>query len=150
MQAGFFFTLVVLVNLIDYNANFQFVKHVLEMDTTYLSPKVMGRVIESHFMHTFFYLIIISVELLCGLLLWFGGIRLMLKKGDSVAFNRAKGAANLGLFIGITLYFTGFISIGGEWFLMWQSSAWSGVNASARFATLLFFILLFLNQKEPE
>jgi predicted small integral membrane protein len=40
----------------------------------------------------------------------------------------AAGAA-----VAFALWFVGFMVVGGEWFLMWQSSTWNGQEAAFRF-----------------
>ena len=36
----------------------------------------------------------------------------------------------------LLLFGLGFIGIGGEWFAMWQSSDWNGLDAASRNVTL--------------
>jgi predicted small integral membrane protein len=143
-----FFTLVVFGNLTDFKGNLLFVEHVLKMDSTYLSPNIMWRAIDNYPTHVLAYVFIILVELVAAVILWIGSYRLFKSCHDSDVFKNNKYYANLGLVVGIALYFGGFIVIGGEWFAMWQSSAWNGVDAAARFSMLLLFVLLFLNQQE--
>jgi predicted small integral membrane protein len=45
--------------------------------------------------------------------------------------------------LGIILWFTGFVAVRGEWFLMWQSPSWNGTEAAFRFSATLFLTLLF-------
>lgn len=63
-------------------------------------------------------------------------------------FNQSKGIAVSGLTLGILLWFTGFMSIGGEWFLMWQSQVWNGIESSFRFVVVIFMTLLYLIQPD--
>ena len=42
------------------------------------------------------------------------------------AFNAAKQYVVIGVGLGFLLWFTGFMVVGGEWFLMWQSKQWNG------------------------
>ena len=63
-------------------------------------------------------------------------------------FNKAKGIAILGLTFGIILWFTGFMIIGGEWFLMWQSTKWNGLQGSFRIVVIFGIILIYLNQTD--
>ena len=44
----------------------------------------------------------------------------------------------------------GFLVVGGEWFLMWQSSKWNGQNAAARLFLVFGIVLLFLNQLDED
>ena len=55
--------LVVFNNITDYSTNFQFVSHVLSMDTTLRHASVMWRSIESPFVHHLAYLLIIGWEI---------------------------------------------------------------------------------------
>ena len=43
-----------------------------------------------------------------------------------------------------------FLSVGGEWFLMWQSKNWNGQDAAFRMFTVIGIVLLFLVQQDVE
>lgn len=143
--AALFATLVVFNNVTDYNSNFMFVKHVLMMDTTFPNNLGMWRSIQSNWIHHFAYIVIILTELLIALICWLGAIKLWNNRGGASSFHRAKDLASVGLVAGILLWFAGFLVVGGEWFLMWQSSTWNGQQAASRFVTILGIILIYLN-----
>jgi len=42
-----------------------------------------------------------------------------------------------------------FLSVGGEWFLMWQSRTWNGQDAAFRMFVVLGIVLLYLVIPEP-
>jgi len=67
---------------------------------------------------------------------------------DNRTFDRAKKWANIGLVLGVLLWFTGFMTIGAEWFLMWQSKIWNGQSSAFCFIVVLFLVLIFINQEE--
>ncbi len=48
---AFFFTLVAFTNITDFDTNYQFVRHVLAMDTTFPNNHAMGRAIRSPALH---------------------------------------------------------------------------------------------------
>jgi predicted small integral membrane protein len=48
------------------------------------------------------------------------------------------------------MWFVVFLSVGGEWFLMWQSRTWNGQDAAFRMFTVIGIILLLLIQPEAE
>lgn len=79
---------------------------------------------------------------------WVGGYRLLKSIMYIDCFNQSKGIAVSGLTLGILLWFTGFMSIGGEWFLMWQSQVWNGIESSFRFVVVIFMTLLYLIQPD--
>lgn len=146
-----FALLVAANNVLDYGSNFAFVQHVLSMDTTFPDNMLRGRAITAAWAHHLAYWLIIAAEALTGLLCAAGCVRMLRARGaDVIAFRRAKQLASWGLFTGIVLWFSGFMTIGAEWFLMWQSSEWNGQQPAFRFTMILFATLIFLHQSEPQ
>ena len=144
---GVFACLVSLNNILDYQSNFDFVKHVLSMDTTFEGNKLMNRAIESSYLHHTAYAVIIFLEAAIGLINVVAAGRMIaaIYARDSVRFTRAKGVAIVGLTIGFILWFGGFMIIGAEWFLMWQSQSWNGQTAAFRFSSIILGSLIFLS-----
>ena len=145
-----FSSLVVFNNLTDYGSNYGFVAHVLKMDTTFPDNQGMWRAIDASFIHHLLYWIIILVEAATAVLCWWGGARLFGSRVDAERFNQAKGIAVVGLTLGIILWFTGFITIGGEWFLMWQSDIWNGQQSAFRLVVIIGLTLLYLVRPDGE
>jgi predicted small integral membrane protein len=58
--------------------------------------------------------------------------------------------AILGLKLGLMMWLVAFLSIGGEWFLMWQSKTWNGQEAAFRMFTVIGIVLLLVTQPDPE
>jgi predicted small integral membrane protein len=131
-----FLSLVVFNNLTDYDSNYGFVAHVLTMDTTFLNNRAMWRALDSPVLHHASYWIIILAEAAIAIVCWMGGFRLLRSRNDASAFNKAKGIAITGLTLGMVLWFSGFITVGGEWFLMWQSEIWNGQEAAFRLVVI--------------
>jgi len=147
-MVAFFTSLVVFNNLTDYYSNFYFVQHVLMMDTTFPDNAGMWRSINSPFLHHAFYAFLIASEVAVALLAIWGVVKLWGSRNDGSVFNRAKAPAVWALVSGIALWFGGFIAVGGEWFLMWQSGVWNGQEAAFRIVTVFGLILLFLVQDD--
>ncbi len=146
-----FYTLVVFNNVTDYDSNFQFVRHVLMMDSTLPGNHGMWRAINSPWMHTAFYIAIIAWEFATMALCWWGGFRLMKAFRGSVGeFRRAKSLAIAALTLGLSMWLLAFLTVGGEWFLMWQSKSWNGQEAAFRLFTVIGIVLLLLAQPESE
>ncbi len=151
LGVAIYFTLVALNNTTDYDSNYQFVRHVLMMDSTFSGNHGMWRALRQPWLHTAFYLCVIAWEILTGVLCWWGAIRLLsLLKASSSVFQRAKAVAVVGLTLGCLLWFVAFLSVGGEWFLMWQSRVWNGQDAAFRMFTVLAIILLYVTTPEHE
>jgi len=147
---SFFFLLVVTFNNVtDPNSNYQFVRHVLSMDTTFPGNTLMYRAIKAPIVHTAAYAGIISWEALCCALIGAGTLKLWKARGAPLAdWKKAKGLASLGLVAILVQFFFGFMTVGGEWFLMWQSKIWNGQDAAFRLFTFMGISLIFLNQAD--
>ena len=69
---------------------------------------------------------------------------------DAGNFHRAKRCAVIGLTLGFLLWQVGFMSIGGEWFGMWQSQQWNGVPSAFRFLMTIIAVLIFVALPDQE
>jgi predicted small integral membrane protein len=148
---AFFYTLVVFNNLTDYGPNYAFVHHVLLMDTTFPGNHGMWRAIHPLWMQAAFYDGIICWEAMTMLLLWAGAVQLLRAVGKPApAFQEAKTLAIGGLTVSLLMWFVAFLSVGGEWFLMWQSHTWNGQEAAFRMFLVVGVILLLLVMREGE
>ena len=148
--AGLFGLFVFMGNLMDYDSNYQFVKHVLSMDTTFEGNALMWRAITIPWVWTVGYIgIIIAEGVFAGLGL-IGGVKLFLRRNDAVAFDRARGWGYAAYAMGFAIWFLGFIVIGSEWFAMWQSSSWNGKDTAMPLAILWAGFAVLLAQNEPE
>ncbi|MGB5643809.1 MAG: DUF2165 domain-containing protein [Gammaproteobacteria bacterium] len=148
-SVAFFALLVASNNIFDYSSNFEFVRHVLMMDTTFPGNALMWRAINAPWVHHIGYWMIIVTEFLTAGLCALGAIAMFSsRQADDAVFQASKSLATLGLVTGIALWFVGFICVGGEWFLMWQSESWNGQQAAFRSVVILFAVLIFLHQPE--
>jgi predicted small integral membrane protein len=137
--------LVVLNNLTDYSSNMLFVENVLGMTTVFEGNQLLWRAITSPVIHTAFYISIILWEAVAMGLCAFGGYKLlMVVKGTRQAFESAKQVAVVGLVLSMAQWFVAFISVGGEWFTMWQSEIWNGQDAAFRMFACIGIVLIFL------
>lgn len=148
---AFLYTLVVFNNLTDFNSNYQFVHHVLAMDTTIPGNHGLWRAIASPTVQLAFYLGIIVWEIVTALLLWWGVAALARAlRRPATRFNAAKRISIAALTLSLLMWLAAFLAIGGEWFLMWQSHAWNGQSAAARNFAVIGIVLLILLQPDAE
>ena len=146
-----FYSLIVFNNVTDYGSNYEFVRHVLMMDSTFPGNRGMWRAINTPLLHTVFYLSIIVWEFITMLLCWWGGFRMaQALRGPAAAFHHAKRIYIAALTLGLLMWLVAFLAIGGEWFLMWQSKTWNGQDAAFRMFTVLAIVLLVVAQPEGE
>ena len=138
-------------NIIDYSSNYEFVKHVLSMDTTFAGNTLRSRAITDETMWHAAFALIIAVEAVTGLLLALGALVLLVRLNSPAAiFNRAKVFAVAGLALGFGLWFFGFLVVAGEYFAMWQSKIWNGQEAAFRITAVILGVLIFVSMPDDE
>src|SRR5215469_8784122 len=139
-----YYTIVVLNNLADHDSNLQVVRHVLLMDTTFPGNRGMWRALRNPRWHVLFFLAIVVWEVLTGFLCWWGGFRLARAVRGSAASLAVAALAS-----GLLMWLLAFLAVGGEWFLMWQSTTWNGQAAGFRMFTVPGIVLLIVVHPEP-
>lgn len=157
--SAFFFLIVVLNNAVfDYASNYAFVNHVLSMDSLFSGEAQRWRAIPdptpedgSFWFHHLFYWTIIAWEAAAGALCGVGAWKLWQKlKAPAAEFNAAKALGVYGLGLTLLQWFTAFITVGAEWFLMWQSSTWNGQDAAGRMFMCFGIMLIFVALKDED
>ena len=139
-----YFLLVAFNNIIDDGTNFRFVEHVLSMNSIPADAHVQWRAIRNPQLHHVAYWTIILWELLTGCICGLGAKQLFFALRSKQEFDAAKTLPIAGLWLGLLLWSLLFITIGGEWFLMWESSVWNGELPALRMFILNALTLLFL------
>jgi len=133
-------------NVVDYGSNYQFVRHVLSMDTTFPDNALMHRSITNESIWRVAYALIMAMEGLTAFLLALGAVMLLARlRAPAEVFNRSKVWAVAGLTVGFALWFFGFMVIAGEYFAMWQSKEWNGQQAAFRITTEILAVLIFVS-----
>ncbi|WP_181806337.1 DUF2165 domain-containing protein [Streptomyces shenzhenensis] len=132
-----YIALVAFGNITDFGTNQAFVQHVLAMDTTFKDDDLMWRSITDKALENAAYVAIIVWETLAALVL-IAGTWLWVRRDDV----RARRVSTYGLLMLVLLFGAGFIGIGGEWFAMWQSKTWNGLDAATRVLVLTGLALI--------
>lgn len=157
--ATLFFLTVVLNNaVLDYRSNYEFVRHVLSMDSVFSGTAQVWRALpdptpadNTYWLHHAFYWSIIAWEAAAGVLCGMGAWRLWnLRKAPAAAFQKAKALAVYGLALTLLQWLTAFLTVGAEWFLMWQSRTWNGQDAASRMCLIFGIILIFVSMRDDE
>ncbi|HVZ52532.1 MAG TPA: DUF2165 domain-containing protein [Pseudolabrys sp.] len=138
-------------NIVDYGSNYEFVKHVLSMDTTFPGNRLMDRSITDPEIWRIAYAALITAEGVTFVLLAAGAVMMLRALFRPAAeFNRAKNWMIAGATVGYGVWFFGFMVVGGEFFAMWQSKTWNGQEAAFRFYMSMLAVLIFVNQPDGE
>jgi predicted small integral membrane protein len=121
------------------------------MDSTFPNNRGIWRALNAPAWHTAFYLAIIVWEAVTTFLCWRGGVRLTRAlRAPSANFHRAKNVSIAALTLSLLMWLAAFLSVGAEWFLMWQSKMWNGQEAAFRMFTVVALVLLLLAQPDTE
>lgn len=148
LSLSIFALLVGFNNLADYSSNYSFVQHVLSMDTVFPESALKSRAILNPSLWSLAYGLIIFTEFVTGILLAVGVLALVRGINNPQAFTHAKNWIYLGCSVGFLLWFFGFIVLGGEWFCMWQSKEWNGIEPAFRFVVLIMLTFVFVAMPE--
>ncbi len=127
-----YFSLVAFGNITDYYTNFAFVKGVMSMDTTFHDKDLMWRAVDNVALYHIVYVGIIVWESATAVVCWAATVQGARFLRSSASFERAQKISVLGLLMSIVLWAGAFLTIGGEWFAMWQSEKWNGTEAAMR------------------
>jgi predicted small integral membrane protein len=148
---AFFATLVAFGNVTDYWTNFAFVQHVMSMDTIFPNSAITYRAITSPALHHLAYVAIIATEIAIAALCGIGAWNLLQRIwGSAAAFNGGKSIAVFGLLLGFLLWQVGFMTVGGEWFGMWESKTWNGIESAFHFVAVIAIVLVFVALPDGE
>jgi predicted small integral membrane protein len=147
---GVFGLVVGYTNIVDYDSNWQFVQHVLAMDSFepwFDGSAIADRAITSEPVQRAFYAGIIAGELVTGALFLLGGLVIGWSALSGSSPAAGKALAVLGGTVAILVWYLGFAVIGAEWFAMWAST-WDGQMKAYTFATFILLSVLYITRPE--
>ena len=148
---AFYVALVALGNVSDYWTNFAFVKEVLDMDEVPAASRIHWRAVTSPVLHHAGYILIIATEIITAALCALGAIAMARRlQAKAQPFHSAKSIAVAGLTLGFLLYEGGFMTVGGEWFAMWQARDLDAVASAFRVLTTMLGVLIFVSLKDED
>lgn len=125
-------------------SNWPFVQGVLSGDGVPADSGFEWRFIDATWFQALAYAGIIAMEAITGIVLAIAGI-IGLRRARTVAgWNSAQKWTLLGGITGLTVFFFGFLVVGGNWFIMYLNSTWNGMEPAFQnsVATLLMLVLV--------
>ncbi|MDI2141972.1 MULTISPECIES: DUF2165 family protein [unclassified Pseudomonas] len=145
---SFFGLLVMHSNFTDYSSNYEYVGHILSMDTTQINENIRYRAITSPMLHHRIYWLIITLEVIYTVCCLLGTYHLYQKINDSAeAFHEAKKLSLIGLMIAMFVYYVGLQTIGVEWFDMDTSQTWNAKDWARHIVDFIFPLLIYIVMK---
>jgi predicted small integral membrane protein len=142
---SFFGLLVMHSNFTDYASNYEYVAHVLSMDTTRENSNLSYRAITSPMLHHRIYWIIITQEVIYTVFCLLGTYHLYRNRHASPEdFHEAKKFAIIGLLVAIFIYYVCLQVIGVEWFNMDESQTWNAKNWARDIVDFILPLLIYV------
>ena len=145
LMVGIFCILVGYNNIVDYNTNFQFVQHVLKMDS--MQPWFQGELLKSRSINSeiliqLCYWLIIAGELIAGIFCT-GGALIMLRNMRKSQFELGQSLYLIGGTVALLIWYFGFAVIGAEWFQMWANK-WNGQMKAYSFICFIILTMVYV------
>jgi predicted small integral membrane protein len=142
---SFFGLLVMYNNFTDYASNYEYVSHILSMDTTRDNLKLSDRAITSPIFHHRIYWLITTLEVTFTGFCLIGAYHLYQQRNASAEnFHEAKKFSLIGLMIALFVYYICLQVIGVEWFNMDQSTVWNAKDWARHIVDFIFPLLIFV------
>lgn len=150
-----YYLLVAFGNITDYSSNEPFVRAVVGMSDGFsgegiTDPDLTWRRITEPWIQTGIYWAIIAWEVLTGLVLAWATFAWIRALRTRTGFTAARGLSTLGWLMGVLLFFGGFLTIGGEWWAMWQNATFNGQEPAFRNTVLALAGILLAHLPSPD
>jgi predicted small integral membrane protein len=145
---SFFGLLVMYSNFTDYATNYEYVAHVLSMDTTENNERISYRAITSPLFHHRIYWLIITLEVTYTVYCLMGTYQLFRNVYASAKkFHEAKKSSIIGLLIGLFIYYVCLQVVGVEWFNMDKSQTWNAKDWARHIVDFMLPLLMYVALK---
>ena len=145
MTAAYYY-LVAFDNITNPQSNWAFIQGVLSGDGV---NEAAGAGFEWHYIdnETFQlvgYITVIACETLTGILLLIGGFTGLFRTRDDVAWAAAQKWTYFGGFLGLGVFFFGFLTVGGNWFIMYLNEKWNGMEPAFQNSVMTITMLILV------
>lgn len=139
-------------NIVDYQVNYEFVKHVVSMDTmqSWFDKSIsVKRGISNPDVHAFLFHCIIAAELISGFLALYAFASMMRSIHDDTQFIRAKKPFIMATAVMLTTWYFGFNIIAANWFYMWANLT-NAQTPAYNFSIMSLLTLLYVMKNDSE
>ncbi len=149
LMTASYYLVVAFDNITNPASNWAFVQGVLSGDGVPADSGFGWRFIDAEWFQVIGYIGIITGETLAGILLFVGGILGLRGARTCPRWGHAQRWTYAGGTIGLLVFFFGFITIGGNWFIMYLNTKWNGLepafqNSAMTIATLILVTAVLL------
>lgn len=134
-----YYLLVAFDNITNPASNWAFVKGVLSGDGTPAGDGFGWRAITAPWLQVTAYVGVILAETIAGVLLAVGGVAGLRGTSRPAIWADAQRWTIVGCLVGLLVFFFGFITVGGNWFIMYLNSKWNGLDPAFQNSVMTAF-----------
>ena len=125
-------------------SNWPFVQGVISGDGVPADSGFGYRFISAEWFQVLSYIAIIIGETITGILLLIAGILGLRRSRSCPGWGGAQKWTYAGGTFGLAVFFLGFITIGGNWFIMYLNSKWNGMEPAFQNSVMTTFMLVLV------
>lgn len=144
LMTAAYYLVVAFDNITNPDSNWPFVRGVLSENGVAAGSGFEWRAIDAQWFHVVAFVGVIVFETLTGLLLAYAAYRGLRANDDRDAWAHAQRSTFLGMTTGLLIFFLGFITIGGNWFVMYLNSKWNGLDPAFQNSVMTMFMAVFV------
>lgn len=144
LMTAAYYLVVAFDNITNPDSNWPFVRGVLAENGVAAGSGFEWRAIDAQWFHVVAFVGVIIFETLTGLLLAYAAYRGLRANEDRAAWAHAQRSTFLGMTSGLLVFFLGFITIGGNWFVMYLNSKWNGLDPAFQNSVMTMFMAVFV------
>jgi predicted small integral membrane protein len=143
--------MVTFTNLSDNAETYEFIRHVMSMDTTFDDNDAIYRAVRAPMLWTIAYWLIVTGQGAVCLIYLLAAYRMIQAlEAPAQEFQDSKALAMLATTVAFAVWFLAIMAIGSEWYLMWQSESWNGQSTSFRYYMTALAVLIVVMQPDSD
>lgn len=141
-----YYALVAFDNITNPQSNWAFIQGVLSGDgvSEAAGAGFEWRYIDNKAFQLVGYVTVIACETLTGVLLLIGGFTGLFRARDAAAWAGAQKWTYYGGFLGLGIFFFGFLTVGGNWFIMYLNEKWNGMEPAFQNSVMTITMLILV------
>lgn len=123
-------------------SNWPFVQGVISGDGVPADSGFEWRFIDATWFQVISYILIIALETLTGIILLIAGFKGLRAAKTPPGWADAQKWTFVGGFLGLSIFFFGFMVVGGNWFIMYLNSKWNGLEPAFQNSVMTVSMLI--------
>jgi predicted small integral membrane protein len=144
LMTAAYYVVVAFDNITNPSSNWPFVEGVISEDGVPAGSGFEWRAIDAEWFHVMAYVLIIAAETITGVALLLAGIAGIRRAAHPASWAHAQRLAVAGCVLGLAIYFFGFITVGGNWWVSYLNEEWNGIDPAFQNSVMTAFTLVLV------